>query len=307
MSTLVVIRRKMWSLEKRKITLVDDEGKPLKKIDYPDDLDSEDEVALVDNELASFLASERVGYGQEIPDNMQSICDNLDPMAVNEDVVLAKLDNPPNMEEVAALVCRELIEILDDLSRTVRKGRGKKFWPQRREHLVLIRVIKLRLTVTVVVGEGKGSGESAGVGGSHHDAESLSLTLQTTLKIMITEKRFNFNEFILGLLYLLLKANMNESVVEHAWRLQDLEAKDVVVAQAQTRKDILKSSSKREINHMAERKYLVKFMSTILPSLRAKFPALLVTGEDLYVRPNATEELVKGAFSLEKGIGHNWK
>ncbi|GJR68145.1 hypothetical protein Tco_0014210 [Tanacetum coccineum] len=116
------------------------------------------------------------------------------------------------------------------------------------------------------------------------------------------------------------KANMNESAVERAWRLQkndaqmiliilkplkkDLEAKDVVVAQAQTRKDILKSSSKREINHMAERKYLVKFMSTILPSLRAKFPALLVTGEDLYVRPNAMEELVKGAFSIAKGIGH---
>ncbi|GJS20545.1 hypothetical protein Tco_0449177 [Tanacetum coccineum] len=78
-------------------------GKPLKKMDYPDDLDSEDEVASVDNELASFLASERVGY---------------DLMAVNEDVVLAKLNNPPNMEEVVTLVCRELIEILDDLSRS---------------------------------------------------------------------------------------------------------------------------------------------------------------------------------------------
>ncbi|GKB31171.1 retrotransposon protein, putative, unclassified [Tanacetum coccineum] len=60
-----------------KITLVDDEGKPLKKADYPNDHDSEDEGASVDNEITSFLASERVGFGY-VPDNMQSICDNLD-------------------------------------------------------------------------------------------------------------------------------------------------------------------------------------------------------------------------------------
>ncbi|GJR73883.1 hypothetical protein Tco_0086248 [Tanacetum coccineum] len=46
-----------------KVTLVDDEGKPLKKVDYPGDHDSEDEVAPVDNEMASFLASERVSFG----------------------------------------------------------------------------------------------------------------------------------------------------------------------------------------------------------------------------------------------------
>ncbi|GKC53584.1 putative reverse transcriptase domain-containing protein, partial [Tanacetum coccineum] len=91
----------------RKIKLVDDEGKPLKKVDYPGDHDSEDEVAPVDNEMESFLGSKRVGYGnnslleqwrdtyenadyeydpydddmyegQDIPDNMQSISDNLD-------------------------------------------------------------------------------------------------------------------------------------------------------------------------------------------------------------------------------------
>ncbi|GKD12951.1 reverse transcriptase domain-containing protein [Tanacetum coccineum] len=38
-------------------------GKPLKKADYSDDHDSEDEGALVDNKITSFLASERVGYG----------------------------------------------------------------------------------------------------------------------------------------------------------------------------------------------------------------------------------------------------
>ncbi|GJZ92328.1 hypothetical protein Tco_0664393, partial [Tanacetum coccineum] len=45
-----------------KIKLVDDEGKPLEKVDYPGDHDSEDEVKPVDNEMTSFLASERVDY-----------------------------------------------------------------------------------------------------------------------------------------------------------------------------------------------------------------------------------------------------
>nr|GEW80171.1 hypothetical protein [Tanacetum cinerariifolium] len=90
-----------------KLTRVDDEGKPLKKVDYLGDHDSEDEVKLVDNEMASFLASKRVDYGtnrlleywkktyenadydydpydddmhegQEIHDIIQSMCDNLD-------------------------------------------------------------------------------------------------------------------------------------------------------------------------------------------------------------------------------------
>ncbi|GJW48644.1 hypothetical protein Tco_0080290 [Tanacetum coccineum] len=38
-----------------KLTLVDDEDKPLEKVDYPGDHDSEDEVELIDNEMASFL------------------------------------------------------------------------------------------------------------------------------------------------------------------------------------------------------------------------------------------------------------
>ncbi|GKB49548.1 hypothetical protein Tco_0900301 [Tanacetum coccineum] len=40
-----------------KITLVDDESKPLKKVDYLGDHDSEDEVELVDNEMENFQAS----------------------------------------------------------------------------------------------------------------------------------------------------------------------------------------------------------------------------------------------------------
>nr|GEW52926.1 hypothetical protein [Tanacetum cinerariifolium] len=89
------------------VSLVDDEGKPLKMVDYRCDHDSEDEVKPIDNEIDGFLASERVGFGtnsllkqwrdtcenvdydygpfvddiyegQEILDNLQSICDKLD-------------------------------------------------------------------------------------------------------------------------------------------------------------------------------------------------------------------------------------
>ncbi|GKA71660.1 putative reverse transcriptase domain-containing protein [Tanacetum coccineum] len=89
-----------------KVTLVDDEGKPLEKVISSGDYDIEDEVASVDNEMASFLAK-KDGYGtqslleqwkdsyenddyeydpcdddmyegQEIPDKLQAICDKLD-------------------------------------------------------------------------------------------------------------------------------------------------------------------------------------------------------------------------------------
>ncbi|GJS87937.1 hypothetical protein Tco_0770573 [Tanacetum coccineum] len=45
-----------------KVTVVDDEGKPLENVDSSGDHDSEDEVESVDNEMASFLASKKVGY-----------------------------------------------------------------------------------------------------------------------------------------------------------------------------------------------------------------------------------------------------
>nr|GEU71995.1 hypothetical protein [Tanacetum cinerariifolium] len=97
-----------WILEGR-CMFVDDDGKPLKNVDYLDDHDSEDEVEPVDNEMINSLASKqsRVGYGtkslleqyweiygndeydydpydddlyegQEIPNHIQSICDNFD-------------------------------------------------------------------------------------------------------------------------------------------------------------------------------------------------------------------------------------
>ncbi|GJV50605.1 hypothetical protein Tco_1446346, partial [Tanacetum coccineum] len=48
---------------KGKLVLVDDDGKPLEKVDYPVNLDSDDEVEHVENETTNFLASNEVGYG----------------------------------------------------------------------------------------------------------------------------------------------------------------------------------------------------------------------------------------------------
>ncbi|GKC53948.1 retrotransposon protein, putative, ty1-copia subclass [Tanacetum coccineum] len=90
-----------------KVTLVDDDGKPLKKVDYPGDHDSNDEVCSVDNDMARSMATKTVGFGtkslleqwtdsyvnddydedpydddmyegQVLPDKLQDICDNLD-------------------------------------------------------------------------------------------------------------------------------------------------------------------------------------------------------------------------------------
>nr|GEV70768.1 hypothetical protein [Tanacetum cinerariifolium] len=72
------------------VFLVDKAGNPLKKVEYPGDLDSKDEVASVDNDMAHDLASERTGFGtqnpyvddmyegQDISEEIQTICDKLD-------------------------------------------------------------------------------------------------------------------------------------------------------------------------------------------------------------------------------------
>nr|GEX25883.1 retrovirus-related Pol polyprotein from transposon TNT 1-94 [Tanacetum cinerariifolium] len=44
---------------------VDEDGNPLKKVEYPGDYDSEDEVASADNDMARSMASERVGFGTQ--------------------------------------------------------------------------------------------------------------------------------------------------------------------------------------------------------------------------------------------------
>nr|GEU90066.1 hypothetical protein [Tanacetum cinerariifolium] len=102
---------KIGKLEKlifdEKVTLVDDDGIPLKNVDYPGDLDSEDEVESLDNDMTLSMASERVEFGtksllkqwwdsyengdynedpynddiyegQDILEKIQDICNNLD-------------------------------------------------------------------------------------------------------------------------------------------------------------------------------------------------------------------------------------
>ncbi|GJU52904.1 retrovirus-related pol polyprotein from transposon TNT 1-94 [Tanacetum coccineum] len=106
------------STSKGTCLFVDDDGKPLKKVevDYLDDHDGEDEVEPVDNEMAKFLASKQlvVGYGtkslleqyretyenveydydpydddlyegREIPGHIQFICDNFDIKVLDDD------------------------------------------------------------------------------------------------------------------------------------------------------------------------------------------------------------------------------
>ncbi|GJY36601.1 beta-caryophyllene synthase, partial [Tanacetum coccineum] len=45
-----------------KVTLMDEEGKPLANVDSSGDHDCDDEVASVDNEMVNFMASKKVGY-----------------------------------------------------------------------------------------------------------------------------------------------------------------------------------------------------------------------------------------------------
>ncbi|GJZ82028.1 hypothetical protein Tco_0647022 [Tanacetum coccineum] len=87
--------------------LMDKAGNPLKKVEFPGDNDSEDEVTLVNNDMARSMAYERVGFGtqsllehwrdsydngdydddpydddmyegQDLSHELQAICDNLD-------------------------------------------------------------------------------------------------------------------------------------------------------------------------------------------------------------------------------------
>ncbi|GJW26648.1 hypothetical protein Tco_0040459 [Tanacetum coccineum] len=66
------------------VTLVDDKGKPVEKVDYSGDHDSEDEVASVDNDMARSMRMMittmtcTMMICQKIPNKIQAICDNLD-------------------------------------------------------------------------------------------------------------------------------------------------------------------------------------------------------------------------------------
>ncbi|GJY40837.1 zinc finger, CCHC-type containing protein [Tanacetum coccineum] len=101
-----LVTEEVESADRGKCVFVDDDGKPLKKVDYSGVQGSKDEVEIVDNEMTSFLSSKSSGVGYdtkslleqwretygnndydpydddmyesyEIPDNIQSICDNL--------------------------------------------------------------------------------------------------------------------------------------------------------------------------------------------------------------------------------------
>nr|GEV55973.1 hypothetical protein [Tanacetum cinerariifolium] len=105
------IMEKITKLEQQIIdgigTLVDDDGKPLKRVEYLGDHDSDDEVYSVDNDMAHDMVTKMVGFGtqsllekkknsyengdydedpynddiyegQDIPDKLQDICDSLD-------------------------------------------------------------------------------------------------------------------------------------------------------------------------------------------------------------------------------------
>ncbi|GJS66370.1 hypothetical protein Tco_0680934 [Tanacetum coccineum] len=61
-----------------KVTLVDDEGKPLEKVVSSGDRDSEDEVASVDNEMASFFASKKLWNYLKIYAGLPTVAASLD-------------------------------------------------------------------------------------------------------------------------------------------------------------------------------------------------------------------------------------
>nr|GEW83971.1 hypothetical protein [Tanacetum cinerariifolium] len=81
--TLVIdkINRIEKHLIEGKCVLVDD-GKHLEMANYLGYHSSDDEVEYVNNDMARFLASNpaEVGYGHEFPDNLHTICDNLNIM-----------------------------------------------------------------------------------------------------------------------------------------------------------------------------------------------------------------------------------
>ncbi|GKB45166.1 hypothetical protein Tco_0890108 [Tanacetum coccineum] len=70
---LIKIRKFEELLTSEKATLVDEAGNPLKKVEYLDDYDSEDEVASIDNDMARSMASERVGFGTQSCENNRGI------------------------------------------------------------------------------------------------------------------------------------------------------------------------------------------------------------------------------------------
>ncbi|GJX63802.1 hypothetical protein Tco_0296702 [Tanacetum coccineum] len=96
--------------------LVDNAGNPLKKVEFPGEYDSEDEVASVDNDMARSMASERVGFGT------QSLMEQWRDSYGNDDY-----DDDPYDDDMykGQNLSHELQAICDNLHIRVR-GRKKK-------------------------------------------------------------------------------------------------------------------------------------------------------------------------------------
>ncbi|GKC28479.1 hypothetical protein Tco_1035773, partial [Tanacetum coccineum] len=60
------------------VTLVDDEGKPVERVDYSGDHDSEDEHSYVNGYNDFDPYDDDMYEGHDIPDKIQDICNNLD-------------------------------------------------------------------------------------------------------------------------------------------------------------------------------------------------------------------------------------
>nr|GEV33408.1 hypothetical protein [Tanacetum cinerariifolium] len=110
-----------------KATLVDEADNPLKKVEFPDDYDSEDEVASVDNDMTHSMASERVGFGT------QSLLKQWRDSYGNGDYDEDLYDD--DMYEGQDLT-QELQAICDNLDIRVRSHKKKQIYIQQQESLV---------------------------------------------------------------------------------------------------------------------------------------------------------------------------
>ncbi|GJV86339.1 cytokinin dehydrogenase 3-like protein [Tanacetum coccineum] len=96
-ATLIInkIKKFEYLLTSGQAILVDKTGNPLKKVEFSGEYDSEDKVALVDNDMARSMASKRVGFGT------QSLLEQW-----RDSYGQKEWDNPPNIiseQEVANL------------------------------------------------------------------------------------------------------------------------------------------------------------------------------------------------------------
>ncbi|GJX95187.1 hypothetical protein Tco_0349773, partial [Tanacetum coccineum] len=99
-----------------KVTLVDDDGKPLKKVDSSGDRDNEEEVASVDNDMENFLDTKKDGYGTN------SLLEQWKESYMNNDYDFDLYDD--DMYE-GQDISNKIQDICDNFNITVR-GRKKK-------------------------------------------------------------------------------------------------------------------------------------------------------------------------------------